>query len=60
MRNSSFVSAKPEDKKILDAIAQRVRGSTYKRANPFNLNRPLDLTRYEGLKQLDYKLRSVK
>lgn len=60
MRNSSFVSAKPEDKKILDAIAQRVRGSTYKRANPFNLNHPLDLTRYEGLKQLDYKLRSVK
>ena len=60
MRNSSLVSAKPEDKKILDSISQRIRGSTYKRANPFNLNHPLDQTRYEGLKQLDYKLRSEK
>lgn len=60
MRRNSLVSAKAEDKKILDAIAERVKGSTYKRANPFNLDHPLDQTRYEGLKQLDYRLRSEK
>ena len=60
MRRSSLVSAKGDDKRILDAIADRIRGSTYKRANPFNIDHPMDLTRYDGLKQLDYTLRSEK
>jgi NAD+ synthase len=58
MRRGSVASAKAEDKAILDAIAGRIQGSTYKRANPFNLYHPFDQTRYENLKELDYKLRS--
>lgn len=47
-----------EDKKIVQAVADRVRSTTYKRANPFNLTHPLDASRYEDLEQLDIYLRS--
>lgn len=46
------------DRKIVQAVADRVRSTTYKRANPFNLDHPLDGRRYDDLAQLDIYLRS--
>jgi len=46
------------DQEIVQAVADRVRSTTYKRANPFNLNHPLDSRRYDDLAQLDIYLRS--
>ena len=46
------------DQEIVQAVADRVRSTTYKRANPFNLNHPLDARRYDDLAQLDIYLRS--
>lgn len=46
------------DRKIVEAVADRVRSTTYKRANPFNLDHPLDSRRYDDLAQLDIYLRS--
>lgn len=46
------------DQEIVEAVADRVRSTTYKRANPFNLNHPLDSRRYDDLAQLDIYLRS--
>lgn len=40
--------------KILD----RIRSSTFKRANPFNLAHPIDSGRYQGLENLDLALRN--
>ena len=47
-----------QDKAIVQAVADRVRSTTYKRANPFNLVHPFDGSRYEDLEQLDIYLRS--
>ncbi len=47
-----------QDKAIVQAVADRVRSTTYKRANPFNLVHPFDSPRYEDLEQLDIYLRS--
>jgi NH3-dependent NAD+ synthetase len=41
-------------KKILD----RIKSSTFKRANPYNLAHPIDSYRYQGLANLDQALRS--
>lgn len=46
------------DRQIVEAVADRVRSTTYKRLNPFNLDHPLDSRRYDNLAQLDIYLRS--
>lgn len=46
------------DRAIVEAVTDRVRSTTYKRANPFNLDHPLDSRRYDDLAQLDIYLRS--
>jgi nicotinamide-nucleotide amidase len=51
-------SLNEQDKAIVQAVADRVRSTTYKRANPFNLVHPFDSSRYEDLEQLDIYLRS--
>lgn len=48
----------PEDKKIVESVIHRVKGTTYKRSNPFNLEHPLDAIRYDALENLDNNLRS--
>ena len=47
-----------EDRAIVDAVADRVRSTTYKRTNPFNLSHPFDSVRYDELNKLDNYLRS--
>lgn len=47
-----------EDRAIVDAVADRVRSTTYKRTNPFNLDHPFDSGRYSELNKLDNYLRS--
>ncbi len=47
------------DIKIIEAIRQRVRGTTHKRANPFNIPHPVHGNRYQELEILDSRLRSV-
>lgn len=47
-----------EDRAIVDAVADRVRSTTYKRTNPFNLDHPFDSARYAELDKLDNYLRS--
>ena len=47
-----------EDRAIVDAVADRVRSTTYKRTNPFNLDHPIDSSRYDELSKLDNYLRS--
>jgi NAD+ synthase len=39
-------------------ILNRIKSSTFKRANPFNLPHPLDSGRYQGLASLDQALRT--
>ena len=46
------------DRQIVEAVSDRVRSTTYKRLNPFNLDHPLDSRRYDNLAQLDIYLRS--
>ena len=46
------------DKKIIDAVSEKVRSTTYKRANPYNLLHPMDSSRYDDLTKLDIYLRS--
>ena len=46
------------DRKVIDAVTERVRSTTYKRANPFNLPHPNDSSRYDDLTKLDIYLRS--
>lgn len=48
----------PEDKKVVESVIHRVKGTTYKRSNPFNLEHPLDAIRYTALENLDNNLRS--
>ncbi len=47
-----------EDRAIVEAVADRVRSTTYKRTNPFNLDHPVDTQRYDVLTKLDNYLRS--
>ena len=47
-----------EDRAIVEAVADRVRSTTYKRTNPFNLSHPFDSVRYDELNKLDNYLRS--
>tara|TARA_R110001592_G_scaffold185449_6_gene429473 strand:+ start:1448 stop:2368 length:921 start_codon:yes stop_codon:yes gene_type:complete len=47
-----------EDRAIVEAVADRVRSTTYKRTNPFNLDHPIDTSRYDVLNKLDNYLRS--
>jgi nicotinamide-nucleotide amidase len=47
-----------EDRAIVNAVADRVRSTTYKRTNPFNLDHPIDSSRYSELSKLDNYLRS--
>ena len=47
-----------EDRAIVNAVADRVRSTTYKRTNPFNLDHPIDSSRYSELNKLDNYLRS--
>ena len=46
------------DREIVEAVISRVRSTTYKRSNPFNLDHPLDSSRYEDLDKLDIYIRS--
>jgi len=46
------------DRNIVDAVAQRVGSTTYKRANPYNLDHPVYADRFNDLENLDIKLRS--
>jgi len=46
------------DRQIVDAVAERVRSTTYKRANPFNLDHPVYTDRFNDLEKLDLTLRS--
>jgi nicotinamide-nucleotide amidase len=46
----------PKVNKILD----RIKGSTFKRQNPYNLDHPIQTARYRGLKQVDTTLWSRK
>jgi NAD+ synthase len=48
----------PEDRSIVEAVIDRVKGTIYKRSNPFNLQHPLDAIRYNALENLDNYLRS--
>lgn len=45
------------DKKIVDAVADRVRSTTYKRANPLNLDHPVYTDRFDNLSNLDIYLK---
>ena len=45
------------DRKIVDAVTERVRGTTYKRFNPLNLDHPLYPDRFDDLSNLDIYLR---
>jgi NAD+ synthase len=45
------------DKRIVDAVASRVSGTTYKRINPLNLDHPLYSDRFDNLSNLDIYLR---
>tara|TARA_R110000803_G_scaffold42597_2_gene91218 strand:- start:26368 stop:27291 length:924 start_codon:yes stop_codon:yes gene_type:complete len=46
-----------EDRAIVESVANRVRSTTYKRTNPFNLDHPFDSGRYAELSKLDNYLR---
>ena len=46
------------DREIVEAVIGRVRSTTYKRANPFNLDHPMDSLRYDDLGKLDIYIRS--
>jgi NAD+ synthetase len=46
------------DREIVEAVISRVRSTTYKRSNPFNLDHPMDSSRYEDLDKLDIYIRS--
>jgi NAD+ synthase len=45
------------DRKIVDAVASRVRSTTYKRVNPLNLDHPVYTDRFDKLSNLDIFLR---
>lgn len=44
------------DLRIIMAVKDRIRSTTFKRANPFNLQHPQDRKRYTGLAKLDKSL----
>jgi nicotinamide-nucleotide amidase len=51
----------PTDTETVQRVTQilnRIKSSTFKRANPYNLNHPLDPGRYQGLANLDLALRT--
>ena len=46
-----------KDQSIVKAVSDRVRSTTYKRANPYNLTHPIDSDRFTRLSDLDNYLR---
>jgi len=48
----------PDDEHVVkvNRILDRIKGSTFKRANPYNLDHPLQPDRYPGLKSVDTNL----
>lgn len=46
-----------KDQSIVKAVSDRVRSTTYKRANPYNLIHPIDSDRFNRLSDLDNYLR---
>ena len=46
-----------KDKLIVDSVANRIRSTTYKRFNPFNLTHTFEKDRYDLLDKLDHQLR---
>lgn len=46
-----------KDQSIVKAVSDRVRSTTYKRANPYNLTHPVDSDRFTRLSDLDNYLR---
>jgi hypothetical protein len=46
-----------KDKLIVDSVANRIRSTTYKRFNPFNLTHTFEKDRYDLLDKLDNQLR---
>jgi NH3-dependent NAD+ synthetase len=44
------------DKQIVEQVQQRIRGTAFKRANPYNLAHPILPGRFELLKNLDLDL----
>lgn len=46
------------DKRVVESVMERVRRTTYKRANPFNLSHPFYSDRFDRLSDLDKNLRS--
>lgn len=47
----------PEDQRIVNAVKDKIRTTTFKRANPVNLNHPLDSGRFGRLQDIDKSLR---
>ena len=46
-----------KDKLIVESVANRIRITTYKRFNPFNLKHTFEKDRYDLLDKLDNQLR---
>jgi NH3-dependent NAD+ synthetase len=44
------------DAERVNRILDRIKGSTFKRSNPYNLNHPLQANRYSGLSNIDTSL----
>lgn len=51
-----YLGVPDSDLSKVNRILDRIKGSTFKRSNPFNLTHPLQPTRYSGLSSLDSAL----
>ncbi len=56
IKNLSLANATEQDIQIIDSVKNRIKGSAFKRANPYNLTHPIFSFRFEELKNLDSQL----
>lgn len=49
----TYLDAPDSDAKTINRILDRIKGSSFKRQNPYNLEHPLDSSRYMGLRAID-------
>ena len=56
IKNLSLAGATEQDLAVIESVKSRLKGTVYKRNNPYNLSHPMYLARFEELKILDETL----
>jgi nicotinamide-nucleotide amidase len=54
-----YLDPATEDIEKVSRILNRIKGSTFKRQNPYNLDHPLQSNRYIGLRSIDQSLWNI-